>query len=78
MIGFAAETDDVIENATKKRQRKGCDWILANDVGGARAVMGGPDNQVVMITDGDAETRPWMTKRQVAEALAAKVSEVLV
>ncbi len=77
VIGFAAETDDVIENATAKRIRKGCDWILANDVSGDRPVMGGPDNQVVLISENAAETWPWMTKRQVAHALAAKVSEVL-
>jgi len=77
VIGFAAETDDVLENATKKRQRKGCDWIMANDVGGARAVMGGQDNQVVLITPSGAETWPWMSKAQVAEALAAKVVEAL-
>jgi len=77
VIGFAAETEDVIENATAKRIRKGCDWILANDVGGDRPVMGGPDNQVVLISENAAETWPWMTKRQVAHALAAKVSEVL-
>ena len=77
VIGFAAETSDVVENATAKRVRKGCDWIVANDVGGARAVMGGPDNQVVLITENGAETWPWMTKKQVAVALAAKVSEAL-
>lgn len=77
VIGFAAETSDVVENATAKRVRKGCDWIVANDVGRARAVMGGPDNQVVLITENGAETWPWMTKKQVAEALAAKVSEAL-
>ncbi len=77
VIGFAAETDDVIAHATAKRARKGCDWILANDVGGARAVMGGPDNQVVLIREEGAETWPWMSKKQVAEALAAKIAEAL-
>lgn len=77
VIGFAAETDDVLENATKKRLRKGCDWILANDVGGERAVMGGQDNQVVLISENGAETWPWMSKAQVADALAAKVVEAL-
>jgi phosphopantothenoylcysteine decarboxylase/phosphopantothenate--cysteine ligase len=77
VIGFAAETNDVIENATAKRLRKGCDWILANDVGGERAVMGGPDNQVVLISENNAETWPWMSKRQVAEALALRISEAL-
>jgi len=77
VIGFAAETNDVVKNATAKRLRKGCDWILANDVGGARAVMGGPDNQVVLISENGAETWPWMSKKQVAEALALKISEAL-
>ena len=77
VIGFAAETDDVIENATKKRLRKGCDWILANDVGGARPVMGGADNQVVLISESGDETWPWMSKREVADMLAAKVTEQL-
>ncbi|NOR61739.1 MAG: bifunctional phosphopantothenoylcysteine decarboxylase/phosphopantothenate--cysteine ligase CoaBC [Rhodobacteraceae bacterium] len=77
VIGFAAETNDVIENATAKRLRKGCDWILANDVGGERAVMGGPDNQVVLISEKGAEKWPWMSKKQVAEALALRISEAL-
>jgi len=77
VVGFAAETNDVVENATAKRKRKGCDWILANDVGGTRAVMGGPDNQVTLISEGGAETWPWMSKKQVAEALASKMSEAL-
>lgn len=77
VIGFAAETNDVVKNATAKRQRKGCDWILANDVGGPRAVMGGPDNQIVLITEKGAEKWPWMSKRRVAETLAARVSGVL-
>ncbi len=77
VIGFAAETNDVIENATAKRKRKGCDWILANDVGGARPVMGGPDNQVILISANGAETWPWMSKKQVAEGLALRISEAL-
>ncbi len=77
VVGFAAETDDVVKNATAKRKRKGCDWILANDVGGARAVMGGPDNQVVLISESGAETWPWMSKKQVADALAQKITEAL-
>ncbi len=77
VIGFAAETDDVVKNATAKRKRKGCDWILANDVGGDRAVMGGPDNQVVLISETGADPWPWMSKEQVAKALAQKISEAL-
>jgi len=77
VVGFAAETNDVVENATAKRLRKGCDWILANDVGGERAVMGGPDNQVVLISENGAEKWPWMSKRQVADALAIRIAEAL-
>ncbi len=49
MIGFAAETDDVIAHATAKRQRKGCDWIMANDVSPATGIMGGSENAVTLI-----------------------------
>ena len=77
VIGFAAETDDVIDNATEKRIRKGCDWIVANDVGGEKPVMGGKDNQVVLISDDGAEAWPWMTKKQVAETLVEKVIEAI-
>ena len=77
VIGFAAETNDVVKNATAKRKRKGCDWILANDVGGDRAVMGGPDNQVVLISEAGADPWPWMSKEQVAKALALKICETL-
>lgn len=77
VIGFAAETDNVEENAVAKRIRKGCDWILANDVGGDRAVMGGEDNQILLVTEGGVEQWPWMSKRQVANMLADRVSEEL-
>ena len=78
VIGFAAETNDVIENAKSKLLRKGCDWILANDVGGERPVMGGSDNQVVFISEDEAETWPWMSKEQVADRLAQKIVGALV
>jgi phosphopantothenoylcysteine decarboxylase/phosphopantothenate--cysteine ligase len=77
VVGFAAETDDVIENATSKRQRKGCDWILANDVSPATGIMGGQENAVTLITAEGAEEWPRMTKAQVADRLAQKVADAL-
>ncbi|MEQ9674997.1 MAG: phosphopantothenoylcysteine decarboxylase, partial [Roseovarius indicus] len=77
VAGFAAETDDVIENATSKRQRKGCDWILANDVSPATGIMGGQENAVTLITAEGAEEWPRMTKAQVADRLAQKVADAL-
>jgi len=77
VVGFAAETDDVVAHATAKRKRKGCDWILANDVSPATGIMGGGENEVVLITGDGAETWPRMAKDQVASRLAAKISETL-
>ncbi len=77
VIGFAAETDDVIENATAKRLRKGCDWIVANDVRPETGIMGGTDNEVALITDGGAEHWPRMSKEDVASRLAARIAEAL-
>ena len=77
VVGFAAETDDVIANATAKRARKGCDWILANDVSPGTGIMGGTENAVTMITEGGAEEWPRMAKRAVAERLAQKLAEAL-
>jgi phosphopantothenoylcysteine decarboxylase/phosphopantothenate--cysteine ligase len=77
VIGFAAETDDIIENATAKRARKGCDWILANDVSHATGIMGGPDNAVTLITEDGSETWPRMGKHEVARRLADRIAQVL-
>jgi phosphopantothenoylcysteine decarboxylase/phosphopantothenate--cysteine ligase len=77
VVGFAAETDDVIANATAKRVRKGCDWILANDVSPATGIMGGTENAVVLISDNGAEEWPRMAKAQVARQLAARIAAVL-
>ncbi len=55
VIGFAAETDDVIENANVKRVRKGCDWIVANDVSPETGIMGGSENQVILVTEQGAD-----------------------
>ena len=77
IIGFAAETDDVIAHATAKRDRKGCDWIVANDVSPETGIMGGAENAVTLISDAGAESWPRMGKDQVAKALAVRVVEAL-
>ncbi|SHH32064.1 bifunctional phosphopantothenoylcysteine decarboxylase/phosphopantothenate--cysteine ligase CoaBC [Cognatishimia maritima] len=77
VVGFAAETDDVVENATKKRLRKGCDWIVANDVSPETGIMGGKENAVVLISDDGAEHWPRMSKDAVAQQLAERIANAL-
>ncbi|WP_424969802.1 bifunctional phosphopantothenoylcysteine decarboxylase/phosphopantothenate--cysteine ligase CoaBC [Dinoroseobacter sp. S76] len=77
VVGFAAETDDVIAHATAKRARKGCDWILANDVSPATGIMGGTENAVTLISEEGAENWPRMGKDAVAARLAARIAEAL-
>ena len=77
VVGFAAETDDVVAHATAKRKRKRCDWIVANDVSPETGIMGGAENAVVLITGSDAETWPRASKTAVAERLAARIAEAL-
>jgi phosphopantothenoylcysteine decarboxylase/phosphopantothenate--cysteine ligase len=77
VVGFAAETQNVIENATAKRKRKGCDWIIANDVSPATGIMGGAENDVALISATGAEDWPRMGKDQVAQKLAARIAEAL-
>ena len=77
VIGFAAETDDVVAHASAKRDRKGCDWIVANDVRPETRIMGGTENDVVLITADGAEDWPRMSKDEVAKRLAARVAEAL-
>ncbi|WP_439148547.1 bifunctional phosphopantothenoylcysteine decarboxylase/phosphopantothenate--cysteine ligase CoaBC [Sulfitobacter sp.] len=77
VVGFAAETNDVVENATAKRLRKGCDWIVANDVSPATGIMGGTENAVVLINADGAESWPRMGKDEVAKQLAARIAEAL-
>jgi len=74
VVGFAAETDDVIENAMAKRKRKGCDWILANDVSPETGIMGGSENAVTLISADGVDVWPRMGKSQVAERLAAAIA----
>lgn len=77
VVGFAAETDDVLAHATAKRLRKGCDWIVANDVSPATGIMGGTENAVTLITAEGAETWPRLAKAEVARRLAARIAEAL-
>ncbi len=77
VIGFAAETDDVLAHAVAKRARKGCDWIIANDVSAGTGIMGGTENAVTLISDTGAETWPRMEKTSVAKRLAQKIAEAL-
>jgi phosphopantothenoylcysteine decarboxylase / phosphopantothenate---cysteine ligase len=75
VIGFAAETDDVVENAVAKRTRKGADWIIANDVSGD--VMGGDRNRVHLVSAAGVEDWPDMTKTEVGLRLAARIAQSL-
>ena len=75
VVGFAAETDDLLAHAAAKRLRKGCDWIVANDVSGD--VMGGAENQVHLLTAAGAEAWPLLSKHDVAGRLAARIAEAL-
>ena len=75
LVGFAAETHDVLDHARAKRMRKGCDWIVANDVSGD--VMGGADNTVHLLTDAGEEHWPTMTKEHVARRLVERIADAL-
>ncbi|MBQ2262703.1 MAG: bifunctional phosphopantothenoylcysteine decarboxylase/phosphopantothenate--cysteine ligase CoaBC [Loktanella sp.] len=77
VIGFAAETDDVIAHASAKRLRKGCDWIVANDVSPGTLIMGGSENAVTLISDQGAESWPRMSKDAVAAQLAQRIAQVI-
>src|SRR5437588_1843310 len=81
VIGFAAETENLIDNAKAKLTRKGCDWIVANDVSPATGVMGGDRNTVHLLIRKDAEINvdswPAMTKEEVAAELVARIAETV-
>ena len=77
VVGFAAETDDVVAHARAKRTRKGCDWIVANDVSAATGTFGGSHNTVHLVTADTVEDWPRMTKEAVADRLARRVAEAL-
>ena len=75
LIGFAAETENVVAYGAEKRLKKGCDWIVANDVGGG--VLGGDRNKVHLITAGGTESWPEMNKSEVGARLAARIADAL-
>jgi phosphopantothenoylcysteine decarboxylase/phosphopantothenate--cysteine ligase len=77
VIGFAAETEKVIANARAKLARKGCDWIVANDVSAATGIMGGDRNHVHLITGSGVESWPPQSKDEVAAALVARIAAAL-
>jgi phosphopantothenoylcysteine decarboxylase/phosphopantothenate--cysteine ligase len=73
VIGFAAETQDLIPHARAKLARKGCDWIVANDVSPAEGVLGGDENTVHLVSAKGEETWPKLTKQEVARRLVERV-----
>jgi phosphopantothenoylcysteine decarboxylase/phosphopantothenate--cysteine ligase len=77
VVGFAAETDDLLANAQAKRERKNADWIVANDVSPATGIMGGEENTVHLITADGVEDWPRLAKSEVARRLAARVVAAL-
>jgi len=77
VIGFAAETENVVEYAQAKRSKKGCDWILANDVSPGTDTFGGTDNTIHLVSADGIEDWPRMSKTDVAERLADRITEQL-
>ena len=77
VVGFAAETGDVVDQAAAKRAKKGCDWIVANDVSPETGTFGGGDNTVHVIDDAGVEDWPTMSKEQVGARLAARIADHL-
>src|SRR6202035_130353 len=77
VIGFAAETENVIANPQAKRLRKGCDWILANDVSPGTGTFGGDSNTIHLVDAGGVEDWPAMSKQEVAARLAERIAAAL-
>ena len=77
VIGFAAETEAVVDHARKKHASKGADWIVANDVSAATGIMGGDETRVHLVTDAGVEDWPAMRKDEMATRLLARASEAL-
>jgi phosphopantothenoylcysteine decarboxylase/phosphopantothenate--cysteine ligase len=78
VVGFAAETGEVVTRAEAKLARKGCDWLVANDVSPGTGTFGGPDNTVVLVTrSGAPEPWPRLDKAEVARRLVARITDVL-
>ncbi|HYR66161.1 MAG TPA: phosphopantothenoylcysteine decarboxylase [Reyranella sp.] len=74
VVGFAAETEDLVANAIDKRKRKGCDWIVANDVSAATGTFGGDRNTVHLISASGVEDWPTLAKDDVALRLAGRIA----
>ena len=74
VMGFAAETENILENAKSKLIKKGCDFIVANDVSLGSQTMGGNENTAVIVSKNDVETLPRMSKRKLAKILVEKIS----
>jgi phosphopantothenoylcysteine decarboxylase/phosphopantothenate--cysteine ligase len=77
VIGFAAETERVIEHAKAKLARKGCDWILANDVSPETGIMGGDSNTIHLVTAENVENWPPQSKSEVAALLVTRIAAAL-
>ena len=77
VVGFAAETEDLIANAKAKRKKKGCDWIVANDVGEGTGTFGGGENAVHLVTAQGVESWPRAAKTEVAGRLAVRIARHL-
>jgi len=77
VIGFAAETHELETHAQDKRRRKNADWIVANDVNPATGIMGGAENQVLLITEAGIERWPRLDKTEVARRLAERIAQTL-
>lgn len=77
VVGFAAETSNIVDNAVRKRERKGCDWIVGNDVSQASGTFGGDSNSVHLVSAGAVEEWPRMSKQAVGERLAEAIADAL-
>jgi phosphopantothenoylcysteine decarboxylase/phosphopantothenate--cysteine ligase len=77
MVGFAAETEHVIEHAKQKLAKKGCDLIVANDVSTGTGVMGGDSNTVHLVSASDVETWPTLSKTDVAKRLVERLGAMV-
>jgi phosphopantothenoylcysteine decarboxylase/phosphopantothenate--cysteine ligase len=75
VVGFGAETENIVKNATEKRRRKGCDWLLANDVSPESGTFGGDSNRLHLIHEGGVEDWPQMSKADAATRLAQRVAD---
>ena len=77
VVGFAAETENILENAKSKLIKKGCDFIVVNDVSLGTQIMGGNENTAIIVSDNEVETLPTMSKRALAKILVKKISRSL-